>query len=283
MIQEIVNLWEYHSDVVVEIGIKVISSLIIIVIGFLISKGFKKLVKKASGRRVEVNNTISSILRNIISYGIFIICIIMVLNIFGVNTTSLIAVLGAAGVAIGLALKDTLGNIAAGIILFFLGSYRIGEFIEFGTISGTVKEISLFTTILETPDGIYISAPNSIIWGAPIRNFTRNGKRRMELSVRISYSDSLDAAFSLLRKIVEEETRFIKDPPPQIVVQSLQDSSVNLVIRAWANNQDYWDIYWNQMRSLKDRIEEAGLKIPLPQLDIHMSDIICLDKHLDKV
>ena len=268
MVQQILNLWEFHREVVLEIGIKVTASFIIALIGFFASKGFKRLIKKASSNKAEVNNTVNSILRHIISYGIFIICVIMILNVFGVNTTSLIAVLGAAGVAIGLALKDTLGNIAAGIILFFLGSYRIGEFIESGTINGTVREISLFTTILETPDGIYISAPNSIIWNAPIRNFTRNGKRRMEIGIRISYSDSLETAFGLLRKVVEEETRFMKDPPAQIVVQSLQDSSVNLVIRAWASNQDYWDIYWNQMRTLKERVEGAGLKIPFPQIEV---------------
>ena len=273
MIQEIINLWEFHREIVIDIGIKLTASILIAVFGIFVSKGFNRLIKRASSKKIEVNKTINSILRHIISYGMFIICIIMILNIFGINTTSLLAVLGAAGVAIGLALKDTLGNIAAGIILFFLGSYRIGEFIEFGNINGTVREISLFTTILETPDGIFISAPNSIIWGVPIKNFSRYGKRRMELAVRISYSDSLDDAFSLLRKITDEETRFMKDPAPQIVVQSLQDSSVNLIIRAWANNQDYWDIYWNQMRNLKDKIEKAGLKIPLPQLDVHLDKV----------
>jgi len=270
MIQEISNLWNYHRDTVLEIGRELLASAIVIVIGILVSRGLNRLIKKASKSRMNVDGTVSFILRNIVSYGIFIICVIMVLNIFGVNTSSLLAILGAAGLAIGLALKDTLSNIAAGIILFFMGSFRIGEFIEFGSFLGTVKEINLFTTILETPEGIYISAPNSSIWGNPIKNYSRNGKRRMELSVRISYTDSLDAAFRVLNEIVSSETKFLKEPAPQIIVQSLDDSSVNLVIRAWAENRHYWDIYWQKMRELKEKIEEAGLHIPFPQTDVHV-------------
>jgi len=269
MAQEIFDIWNYHRGTVIEIGQEVIASAIVIIVGILISKGLNKLIRKAAGTRLH-NDTVSSILRNTVSYGIFIICVVMILNIFGFNTTSLIAVLGAAGLAVGLALKDTLGNIASGMILFFLGSYRIGEFIEFGPFSGTVKEISLFSTILETPDGIYISAPNSSIWGSPIKNYSRNGKRRMELAVRVSYSDSLETAFRVLGEITACEQRFLRDPAPQIIVQSMQDSSVNLVIRAWAENQHYWDVYWHQMRNLKEKIEGAGLHIPFPQTDVRI-------------
>jgi len=270
VIQQLTDLWNNHRQTVLEIGMELIASAIVVVIGVLISKGLNRLIKKASKSRLNVDGTISTILRSIVSYGIFIICVIMILNIFGVNTTSLLAVLGAAGLAVGLALKDTLGNIAAGIILFFLGSYRLGEFIEFGSFNGTVKEINLFATILETPDGICISAPNSSIWVCPVKNYSRNGKRRMELSIRISYSDSLETAFRVLNEIAAVETRFLKDPAPQIVVQSLQDSSVNLVIRAWAENKNYWDIYWQNLRELKEKIEEAGLHIPYPQTEVHI-------------
>jgi small conductance mechanosensitive channel len=194
----------------------------------------------------------------------------MILNSFGINTASLLAVLGAAGVAIGLALKDTLGNIAAGIILLLLGSYRRGEYIEFGSYSGTVKEIGLFTTILETPDGLFVSAPNASIWGTPLKNYSRNGKRRMELSVGIAYSDSIDTALRVMQDIAETETRFLKDPAPQILVQSLGDSSVNIALRAWAATDVYWKIYWDQMKNVKLKIEEAGLHIPFPQRDLHI-------------
>lgn len=159
---------------------------------------------------------------------VYAIGLIIVLDIFGVNTNSIIALLGAAGLAVGLALKDTLCNIAAGIMLLILRQFRVGHFIECGVYTGTVKEIGLFTTILETIDGLYLSMPNSSLWGTPIKNFTRNGKRRMDLVVGISYGDSIDKGFEVLKEIVEAESRFLKDPGPQVMVQALGDSSVNL-------------------------------------------------------
>jgi small conductance mechanosensitive channel len=269
MIDEFLLIWENHRESVLAIIRNLVASILIIVIGVALSKGFGKIMKKASDK-LHADDTVTSILRHVIRYGIFIICVIMILNIFGVNTSSLIAVLGAAGVAIGLALKDTMGNIAAGIILLFLGSYKRGEFIEFDSYMGTVKDINLFTTILETPDGVFISAPNSSIWGSPLRNYTRNGRRRMELSVQISKSDSVETAFRVMNDIVASESRFLKEPASQVILQSIQDGYVNIVIRAWASTQDYWDIYWKQMRNIKDQIEEAGLRIPFPQRDIHI-------------
>jgi len=270
-LQDFFNLLGNYHGSVVELGKDIAVSILIAVIGILLYRGFNRLILKSSSKNLaDNNNNVSLILRRVIRYGIFIICTIMILNIFGINTASLIAVLGAAGVAVGLALKDTLGNIAAGIILILMGSFRRGEFVEFGSFSGTVREINLFTTILETPDGIYISAPNSIIWGSPLRNYSRNGKRRMELAVRVSYTDSLDTAFQVLKDIIASENRFLQEPAPQVILQSLQDSSVLLAIRAWASNQNYWDIYWQQMRNLKEKIEGAGLHIPYPQNDVRI-------------
>ena len=270
MFQKIPVFFNSFSESLPGIAQKTVISVFIIIIGFVLSRAFRRLINRASAGKYNINEDVSSILRSVVRYAVFIICVIMILNIFGINTASLIALLGAAGVAIGLALKDTMGNIAAGVIILFLGTYHRGEFVEFGSFSGTVRDINLFTTILETPDGIYISAPNSSIWSAPLKNYTRNGKRRMELSVRVSYSDSIDTAFQVMNSIMASETRFLQDPPPQVILQSLQDGSVTIVIRAWAPIQIYWDIYWQQMRTLKDKIEEAGLRIPFPQRDIHI-------------
>jgi small conductance mechanosensitive channel len=270
MKEAILDLWKFHSDTVVALARNAIAAAVIAVIGTVFSKGARKLIGKAASSGLPVDETVSSLLRLVIRYGVFIVCIIMILNVFGVNTSSLLAVLGAAGIAVGLALKDTLGNIAAGIILLFLGSYRKGEYIEFGAYSGTVRDINLFTTILETPDGVYVSAPNSSIWGVPLKNYSRNGRRRMELAVGIAYSDSLETAFRVLREIAAGESRFLPDPAPQVILRSLDDSSVTFAIRAWASNADYWDIYWDQTRTLKERIEAAGLHIPFPQRDVHL-------------
>jgi small conductance mechanosensitive channel len=149
-----------------------------------------------------------------------------------------------------------------------LGSFKKGEFIEFGSFMGTVKDINLFTTILETPDGIYISAPYSSIWGNPLKNYTRNGKRRMELSIGIAYSDSVETAFQVMQDIITAESRFLKDPAPQVILQSIEASSVKITIRAWASVQNYWDIYWDLSKTIKTKIEEAGLQLPLPHVRV---------------
>ncbi|MDR2923708.1 MAG: mechanosensitive ion channel [Treponema sp.] len=268
--QKIFELWEYHSASVLLFARNLVAAVLILVIGRILSKGAQRLIKRAASGGLQADGTVTSLLRAIVRYGIFIVSVIMILNVFGVNTASLLAVLGAAGVAIGLALKDTLGNIAAGIIILFIGSYRKGDFIEFGAFMGTVQEINLFTTILETPDGIHISAPNSCIWGTPLKNYTRNGKRRMELSVGIAYSDSVDTAFQVMRDIIAAESRLLKEPAPQVILQSLDDSSVKITVRAWASNQNYWDIYWELNKTIKVKIEAAGLHIPFPQRDVHI-------------
>jgi len=268
--QQVADFWEIHSAIILPLVKNLTVAVIILVIGMNISRGARRLIQKADLKRLQSDGTAVPLLQAVVRYGIIIICAIMILNIFGVSTASLIAVLGAAGVAVGLALKDTLGNIASGIVLLFLGTFRKGEYIEFGSFNGTVKEINLFTTILETPDGIYISAPNSSIWGSPLKNFSRNGKRRIELSVGIAYSDSVDTAFQVMYGIIAAEARFLKDPAPQVILQSLDDSSVKITVRAWAANQDYWNIYWDMTKAIKTKIEAAGLHIPFPQRDVHL-------------
>jgi len=268
--QRILDLWQTHSAFIMSISKNLASAVVIIVLGISLSKGTRKLVHKANSSWSQSDGTAVPLLQAVIHYAIIIICIIMILNIFGVSTASLIALLGAAGVTIALALKDTLGNIAAGIGLLLMGTFRKDEYIEFDSFSGTVKEINLFTTILETPDGIYISAPNSCIWGAPLKNYTRNGKRRMELSIGIAYSDPIENAFAVMQNIIRAESRFLKDPAPQVILQSIEDNSVKITIRAWTSIQDYWNIYWDINKIIKTKIEEAGLHVPLPQRDVHI-------------
>jgi small conductance mechanosensitive channel len=274
------RFWGAYGGDIFELIKNIVVSVIIVIMAVILNRLVRRFIKKAAQRPLPgapgnfaLDDTVSSVLILALRYGIFIIAGIMILTMFGVNTTSLVAVLGAAGVAVGLALKDTLGNIAAGIIILFLGSYRRGEYIEFGTYSGTVRDITLFTTILETPDGVYVSAPNSSIWGGPLKNYTRNGRRRLDLAVGISYSDSIDTAFKVMGDIIAEEGRLFKDPAPQVLVQSLGDNSVTIVLRAWTSVADYWGVYWDQMRNIKARIEGAGLHIPFPQRDLHIIDV----------
>jgi small conductance mechanosensitive channel len=278
--QNLLRFWEAYNGTFFEFAKDIFTALVIIIAGVVVNRAIQRLIRKAAGvkstvpggtpRSFALDETVTSILGMVLRYGIFLIVVIMILTIFEINTASLIAILGAAGVAIGLALKDTLGNLAAGIVILVLGSYHRGEFIEFAAYSGTVRDINLFVTILETPDGLLVSAPNSTIWSTPLKNYTRNGRRRMDVSVRIAYSDSLDTAFKVLGGVIAAESRFLKDPVPQVMVQSLGESAVTIMIRAWVSFDDYWNVYWDQMGNIKIRIEEAGLHIPFPQRDLHI-------------
>ncbi|HAX17661.1 MAG TPA: mechanosensitive ion channel protein [Actinobacteria bacterium] len=229
-----------------------------------------KIVNKTCSVVRRFDETLVPVINTITSYSIYAVCTVIVLDIFGVNTASIIALLGAAGIAVALALKDTLANIASGIMLLILRPFRKNDFIEFASMAGTVKEIGLFTTVMETPDGVYISAPNTSIWGVPIRNYTRNGKRRIDIVIGISYSDSIETAFNVMQKIIDNEKRFLPDPPPQIMVSSIADSSINIQLRAWTTVDDFWNVRWEQNKNVKERLEEAGLTIPFPQQDVHL-------------
>ncbi|NCO52253.1 MAG: mechanosensitive ion channel family protein [Deltaproteobacteria bacterium] len=227
-------------------------------------------IRRVGAQGEALDETLLPVLCAFARYGVYTIGLIVVLDIFGFNTNSIIALLGAAGLAIGLALKDTLSNIAAGIMLLIQRPFRIGHFIECNSFAGSAKEIGLFNTILTTADGLYLSMPNSTLWGSPLKNFTCNGTRRMDLSVGIAYGDSIDIGLGVLREIVAAEPRYLADPAPQFIVQALGDSSVNLQLRAWAKVEDYWGIYWANNKIMKEKIEAAGLHIPFPQRDVHM-------------
>ncbi len=266
----LITFWKNNSELVLNVVYDSFLAVLILFTSHFVAKFVSKGIDRANKQIKSLDPTLVPILCTTADYLIYGIGIVIILDIFGVNTTSIIALLGAAGLAIGFALKDTLANIAAGIMLLFLRPFSIDDYIESGSIAGKVKQIGLFTTILETPDGLFISSPNSELWSAPIKNFTRNGKRRMELVVGISYSDSINKGFEVLNSLVKEEPRILTDPEPQIMVRSLAESSVNLQLRAWAKVDDYWNVYWEISKKIKEQIEVAGLTIPFPQKDVHI-------------
>jgi small conductance mechanosensitive channel len=244
----------------------------ILIASTLIAKTIRRTIQNTNPRLQKLDATLIPILSAVTGYVVYTIGGVFILDIFGINTASLIALVGAAGLAIGLALKDTLSNIAAGIMLLILRPFRAGDFIEVSGTTGTVREINLFTTILETVDGLYIASPNSVLWGASIKNFTRNGKRRMDIIVGIAYSDSIDQGLEVLRAIANSEPRLLLDPVPQVMVASMAESAVNIQLRAWASNDDYWQTYWDLNKRVKEAIEAAGLTIPFPQRSLHVVD-----------
>ncbi|MDA3972343.1 MAG: mechanosensitive ion channel [Desulfobulbaceae bacterium] len=259
--------WDNYANVILTIGYNCLLAIGVLVASVFAARAICRFILRANTR---LDATLIPIFCTLSTYLVYAVGLIIVLDIFGVNTTSIIALLGAAGLAVAFALKDTLGNIAAGTMLLILRPFRMGDFIEFGSVMGTVKEINLFTTILETFDGIYVSSPNGVIWANTIKNFTRNGKRRMDVVVSISYGDSIDTGLEVLRNICATEPRFLPEPPPQVMVVAMADSSVNLQLRGWASLDDYWHTFWALNKRVKEEVEAAGLTIPFPQRDVHL-------------
>jgi len=263
------KLWGNHSSQILDVGYNAFLIIAVVVASHYGAKFIHRWIHRTNDRFERFDETLVPVLCTAASVIVYAIGLVIVLDFFGVNTTSILALLGAAGLAIALALKDTLSNIAAGMMLLILRPFRAGHLIEFNSIRGKVREVGLFTTILETPDGLYVSSPNSSLWGAPVINFTQNGQRRMDLIVGISYSDSIEEGFAVLKSIVENEPRFLDEPSPKVMVISMEDSYVNLQLRAWASIDDYWDVYWDNTKKIKEQIEAAGLTIPFPQRDMH--------------
>ncbi|HCE2598527.1 MULTISPECIES: mechanosensitive ion channel family protein [unclassified Vibrio] len=267
----LVSFYETHQALILDIIQNSILTLLILVIASIASKLMRAGIQKAIMKVSNGDEIVASLMSKVGGYIVYILALVIILDLFGVNTTSLVALVGAAGLAIGLALKDTLSNIAAGIMILFLKPIKKGEFVEFAGYSGTVKDIGLFTSVFETGDGLYISSPNRTVWNATIRNFSRNGRRRMEIVVGISYEDSIETGLKVLQDLALSHETVMLDPKPQVMVQMLADSSVNLQLRAWCTTDKYWETYWSIQRQVKGKIEEAGMTIPFPQRDLHIT------------
>ncbi|ELH0894173.1 mechanosensitive ion channel [Vibrio fluvialis] len=267
----LVDFYNTHQAFLLDVAKNTLLTILILVAASIISKLVRKAVFKGVMKVGSSDEIVARLLSKIASYSVYLLALVIILDLFGVNTASLVALVGAAGLAIGLALKDTLSNIAAGIMLLFLKPIKKGEFVEFAGYTGSVRDIGLFTSVFETSDGLYISSPNRTVWGATIKNFSRNNRRRMEVTVGISYKDSVDVGLEVLKELALSHEAIMRDPQPQVMVQMLADSSVNLQLRAWCSTDKYWETYWSIQRQLKGKIEEAGLSIPFPQRDLHIT------------
>ena len=248
-----------YSKTLLDAGYKILLALVIMFLGKSIAKLVRNSVKQVSVRFHTLDATLVPIFSTIAGYFIYAIALLIVLDIFGVNTSSIIALIGAAGLAIGLALKDTLTNIAAGIMLLILRPISVGDFVECGVVIGTIQEIGLFTTILKTSDGIYISSPNGFLWSGNIKNYTRNGQRRMDITIHISNIEAIDIFFKKLNEIIYQEKRFLNEPHPEVIVQAKADSSTDIHLRAWAHVSEYWDVYWDTNKKINDWIQQSKL------------------------
>ncbi|MEQ8664215.1 MAG: mechanosensitive ion channel [Rhodospirillales bacterium] len=256
--------------IVSEYGLNIVGAIAILIIGWMVAGWVKRAVNKGLSRIERMDATLKPFISSAARYVILVFVIVGVLNQFGVETTSIIAVLGAAGLAIGLALQGTLSNVAAGVMLLLLRPFRTGEYVDAGSVSGTVKEIGLFSTEFTTPQGVCILAPNASLWGSAITNYSRNTTRRADVSVGIAYGDDIEAARKALMDLMTGDERINKDPAPVVLVTLLGDSSVNLQMRCWADTDVFWPVYFDLTEDCKAAVENAGCSIPFPQRDVHM-------------
>ena len=252
-------------------GLDFVAAILTLIFGIWLSRRASRLTADWLSRVDRVDRTLVPIMAALVRYAGLTLTIVITLGNFGVETTSIIAVLGAAGLAVGLALQGTLSNVAAGLMLLFLRPFRIGDWVEAAGVSGSVREIGLFTTTIDTFDNVYISIPNSSIWSSNIINHARYGTRRMDLDIGIGYDSSLDTAETALMSLAADP-RVLSDPAPRFLVVSYGDSAINVRLRAYASYDDFFDLYWDLNRRLKSVLDEHGIEIPFPQRVIHHLD-----------
>lgn len=246
------------------------AAILILVAGVILAGWMERLVRGVAGRTTHIDETVRPILGTVVRYAVLILFLIATLGQLGVQTASLLAVLGAAGLAIGLALQGTLANIAAGVMLIYLRPFRVGDYIEVENIAGTVKEIGLFVTHLETWDGLFLFAPNSKIWDRPLKNHTRNAVRLINIVLEISYGSDPAVARRVLLDLADDDPRVLKDPSPYVYVENYGDKGVKLTFRAWAPNRIYWDVHRALIEEAKRRLEAAGIDIAFPHRIVHV-------------
>ncbi|QXD25344.1 mechanosensitive ion channel [Opitutia bacterium ISCC 51] len=249
--------------------IKLVVAIVIFVIGKWIARKITNLVNKAMGK-ANMDETLVSFLGNGV-YMVLMVCVVLAaLDYLGVKTTGFVAILGAAGLAVGLALQGSLANFASGVLIIMFRPFKKGDAVDGGGVFGIVEEITILTTVMRTPDNKVIIVPNSQIMGGAITNFSTKPTRRVDLVIGCGYDDDLKKVRSVLESILNDDERVLKDPSYTIGLSEIGDSSVNFVVRPWVNAADYWDVYFDVQEEVFNRFGEEGISIPYPQTDVHL-------------
>lgn len=264
--------WTHFYQLAADFGIRLVAALAIFIIGRWVARWLSRLLEKGM-QKAGTDHTLIVFLRNIVYVGLLIFVIIAAIGQLGVQTTSFLAVLGAAGLAVGLALQGSLANFAAGVLIIIFRPFKVGDFIEAGGIAGVVKAISIFTTTLHTPDNKVIIVPNAQVNSGTITNYSANDTRRVDLVIGVSYGDDLDKVRSVIQRVLAADERVLKDPAPQIAVMALADSSVNFTVRPWAKSADYWGLYFDLQEQIKKNFDKEGISIPFPQQDVYLHQV----------
>lgn len=260
---------KYLNDYIIPFAIDLAMAIVIFVIGKIVVKVLVSVLGKLLSK-ANYDNMLVEFLKSIANAILMLFVIVAALDQLGVDTTSLVAILGAAGLAIGLSLQGSLQNFAAGVMLLVFRPFKAGDYVDAGGVAGTVKSIGVFSTIMNTPDNKEIIVPNGNIYGGNIINFSAKDTRRVDMVFGIGYDDDLRKAKALLETMITEDSRILQDPKPQVAVSELGDSSVNFVVRPWVKSSDYWGVMFDFTEAVKLRFDAEGISIPFPQMDVHV-------------
>lgn len=267
---DLTDLWPNTlQPLLVQYGLTVLGGLAVFVIGFVVAKTVRGSTRKGLARS-RMDPILIPFVSGLVYFGLLAFVILAALNIVGIPVTSFVAVVGAAGLAIALAFQGTLSNLASGVMILTFRPFDVGDFVEIGGTAGTVQEVGIFSSTLATPDNVKVIVPNSQIYGETIKNYSGHPTRRIDLEVGVGYDDDLNLAIETIQAVLSAEDRVLSEPEPVVAVSEMAGSSVNLVVRPWVEGSDYWATRWALTKTLKERIEAAGLNIPYPQRDVHL-------------
>lgn len=244
--------------------INAVKAVVVLIIGWIVAGMVSRLVRRRIVSHPQIDDTIGGFAASIVRWLILLVTLIAILQLFGIEATSLVAVLGAGTLAIGLALQGTLSDVAAGVMLIIFRPYKIGQFVDIGGTSGTVKDLNIFVTELVTPDNVQIIMPNGQAWGAVVTNFSAHDTRRLDLTFGIDYGDDADKAIQIILDVANADERVHKDPEPWVRVTNLGDSSVDLGVRLWCDAADYWELKFHMLKAVKEAFDAGGVSIPYP-------------------
>lgn len=268
------GVWGNHQEFIVQSGKNILLSAVVLLLSWACCRAAKKIINKSSEKIELLDGSVSRIFYSVVRVFIWLPALLIILNIFGVNTAGIVTILGAAGLAICMAIKDSLSNIAAGLMLLIQRPYRSGDVIDCKECGGTIKMMGLFSTELETADGIFVIVPNSVIINSPVKNYSRNPFRRTDIPISIAYCDSLEVGINTLLTLMKQHASILDDPAPEVLVTDLTGNAIQLTLRYWTNNINYWSTYRQIKFQLKDSIENAGLTLsalprnPIPPLTL---------------
>lgn len=258
-----------NQELLISYAVNIVAAIAIIFVGMMIARIISNTVNRLLRAR-HIDTTVADFLSALVRYGIIAFTLIAALGRIGVQTTSVIAILGAAGLAVGLALKDSLSNLAAGVLLVIFRHFRAGEFVDLGGIMGTVMNVQIFSTTLKSADGKRVVVPNGKILAGNIVNFSREPVRRNEFIIGVAYDADVDEVLTLLREVVDADSRVLQDKGVQVGLNELAASSMNFVVRCWSNSGDLQDVYWDLLKNFKRALDSKGIGIPYPQMDVHL-------------